>query len=193
MNIVERAATPSPIDGHHRSIALCASADAAILKGDLELARRLLIQADIDDPRNRYPEERIGWLDREIERFEALKSSANPDGRKFDFLYAPTLRGLSTEFSSLLPLHPDIFSVPKHELDQAIERQNEPGLLAKYQRQVINGHAQLRVGLVQHNYIAGQRAGPEVAERLAGVTTRSSSCTAFVIRCGSRSPISITN
>ena len=172
MNIVERATKPSPLDRRHRSQALCDSADAAIAKGDLELAQRLLIQADIDDPRNPYPEERLSWLDREIDRFEALKGSTRPDGRKFDFLYAPTLRGLSTELSSLLPLHPDVFSVPKHELDHAIATQGEAGLLVKYQQQVLNSHNNLRGGLVQHAFIAGQRAGPEVAERLASITTR---------------------
>ena len=172
MNIAERATKASPPDRRERSQALCAAADAAVVKGDLELAQRLLIQADIDDPRNPYPEERLSWLDREIDRFEALKAGAKPDGRKFDFLYAPTLRGLSTELSSLLPLHPDVFSVPKHELDQAIATQGEPGLLAKYQQQVLNGHENLRVGLVQHAYIAGQRAGADVAERLANITTR---------------------
>jgi hypothetical protein len=40
----------------------------------------------VDDPRNPYPEERLTWLDRELDRFEALKSSAELSGRKFDFL-----------------------------------------------------------------------------------------------------------
>lgn len=172
MNIAERTATLEPHDLRQRSGALCVAADAAVLKGDLELAQRLFIQADVDDPRNPYPEERLARIDREINRFEMLKASAQPDGRKFDFLYVPTLRGLSTELSSLLPLHPEVFSVPKHELDHAIEGQKEPSLLAKYQQQILNNHEGLRVGLVQHAFIAGQRAGPEVAERLASVTTR---------------------
>ena len=157
------------------------------------MAQRLLVQADVDDPRNPYPEERLTWLDRELDRFEALKSSAELSGRKFDFLYAPTLRGLSTELSSLLPLHPDVFSVPKHELDHAIDGQQEAGLLAKYQKQVLNNHEGLRTGLVQHAFIAGQFAGPEVAERLANITTRKFSCTAFATPCGLRSRISITS
>jgi hypothetical protein len=172
MNVVVKGAASSPFDRRRRSTALCASAEAAILKGDLAMAQRLLVQADVDDPRNPHPEERLTWLDRELDRFEALKSSVGPNGRKFDFLYAPTLRGLSTELSSLLPLHPDVFSVPKHELDHAIDGQQEPGLLAKYQEQVLNNHVGLRTGLVQHAFIAGQFAGPEVAERLANITTR---------------------
>jgi hypothetical protein len=172
MNFVVKSAASSPIDRRNRSSALCASADAAILKGDLTMAQRLFVQADVDDPRNPYPEERLTRLDCDLDRFEALKSSAAPSGRKFDFLYAPTLRGLSTELSSLLPLHPDVFSVPKHELDHAIDGQQETGLLAKYQEQVLNGNERLRTGLVQHAFIAGQFAGPEVAERLANITTR---------------------
>jgi hypothetical protein len=131
-NVAVKRIAPSPFDRRQRSSALRVSADAAILKGDLAMAQRLLIQADVDDPRNPYPEERLTWLDRELNRFEALKSSTQQSGRKFDFLYAPTLRGLSTELSSL-PLHPDVFSVPKHELDHAIDGQHDTGLLAKYQ------------------------------------------------------------
>ncbi len=159
-------------DPRARSKSLCARAEVAIVKGDLELAQRLLTQADVDDPRNPYPEEQLRRLDGEIARFEALKSGATPRGRKFDFLYAPTLRGLSTELSSLLPLHPDVFVVSKQELDRAIEKRNESGLLAKYQEQVLNGSEHLKTGLVQHNFIANQLAGQEVAERLASVTTR---------------------
>ena len=172
MSAAQKQMEQQPFDGRGRSQALCAVADAAIAKGDLELAQRLLIQADVDDPRNPDPEERLAWVDREIARFEALKSLATPEGRKFDFLYTPTLRGLSTELSTLLPLHPDVFSVPKHELDHAIEKRSELALLAKYQRQVLNGHEHLRAGLVQHAYIAGQFGEPEVAKRLADVTTR---------------------
>jgi hypothetical protein len=54
----------------------------------------------------------------------------------------------------------------------AIEARNESGLLAKYQRQVLNSRTHLQGGLVQHAFIAGQLADLEVAERLAGVTTR---------------------
>jgi hypothetical protein len=159
-------------DRRARSKDLCASADTAIEKGDFGLAKRLLFQADIDDPRNRYAQERITWLEHHIEHFEKLKFDAKPEGRKFDFIYTPTLRGLSTELSSLLPLHPGVISVPKHELDEAIQGQNERGLLAKYQQQVLNGREHLRAGLIQHAFIANQLAGPEVAERLASVTTR---------------------
>jgi hypothetical protein len=151
---------------------LCSLVDSATLKGDLELAQRLLIQADINDPRNPHPQERLEWIDREIARLEPLESTVRPLGRKFDFLYTPTLRGLSTELSSMLPLHPDVFAVPKHELDRAIECRNESGLLAKYQQWVLNKRERLAAGLVQHAFIAGQLAGPEVAERLASVTTR---------------------
>ncbi len=172
MNFAEPVTQPLSLDRRARSNALCATADAAIRKGDLKLAQQLLIQANVDDPRNPYPDERLKWLALEIDRFEALKSSAKPNGRRFDFLYAPTLRGLSTELSSLLPLHPDVFSVPKHELDRAIDGRNELGLLAKYQHQVLNQNKDLRAGLVQHAFIAGQLAEPEVAERLANVTTR---------------------
>ena len=93
-------------------------------------------------------------------------------GRKFDFLYAPTLRGLSTELSSLLPLHPQVFCVSKTELDATIEQDTQPALLAKYQRQLLNHSSHLKAGLIQHAYIAGQRGDPEVAEKLANVTTR---------------------
>jgi hypothetical protein len=172
MSAPQERTEPRPFDPRTRSQALCAAADAAIAKGDLELAQRLLIQADVDDPRNPFPEERLAWVDHEIARFETLKSTATSEGRKFDFLYTPTLRGLSTELSTLLPLHPEVFSVPKHELDHAIEKRSELALLAKYQRLVLNGHKRLRAGLVQHAYIAGQLGEPEVAKRLANVTTR---------------------
>jgi hypothetical protein len=42
MNITERRAIRSTLGVHDRSTLLCVSADAAILKGDLELARSLL-------------------------------------------------------------------------------------------------------------------------------------------------------
>jgi hypothetical protein len=172
MSIAAEGMKSPLLDRRERSRALCVAADTAVVKCDLNLAQRLLIQADVDDPRNPYPEERLTWVDREIDRFEALKSEVKQHGRKFDFLYAPTLRGLSTELSSLLPLHPDVFSVSKTELDRAIEQRNESGLLAKYQQQVLNRRQSLRSGLVQHAFIAGQLAGPEIAERLASVTTR---------------------
>jgi hypothetical protein len=169
---------PLLLDRRKRSRALCVAADAAIRKGDLELGQRLLIQADVDDPRNRYPEKRLRtlltpsvWF-KLIGRLRSKKQEPKPKGRKFDFLYAPTLRGLSTELSSLLPLHPNAFCVSKTELDGAIEHATEPALLRKYQRQLLNYRSRLKAGLVQHAYIAGQRAGPEVAERLASVTTR---------------------
>jgi hypothetical protein len=162
---------PLPLDRRKRSRALCVAANAAIRKGDLELGQRLLVQADVDDPRNRYPERRLLWL-RLMGRLKGKKHEPKAKGRKFDFLYAPTLRGLSTELSSLLPLHPDAFCVSKTELDDAIEHTTEPALLGKYQRQLLNYRNRLKAGLVQHAYIAGQRAGPEVAERLANVTTR---------------------
>src|SRR5579885_2915530 len=120
MNVAVASKASLPFDRRARSNMLCAAADAAIAKGDLELAHRLLVQADVDDPRNTNPEQRLAALDHEIARFEALKLTAKPEGRKFDFLYAPTLRGLSTELSTVLPLHPDIFSVSKTELDDAI-------------------------------------------------------------------------
>jgi hypothetical protein len=163
---------PKLFDRRARSKHLCASADTAIKKGDFGLAQRLLFQADVDDPRNPSPQERITWLEHHLKHFENMKFDARPNGREFDFIYAPTLRGLSTELSSLLPLHPGVISVPKHELDEAIQGQNERGLLAKYQQQVLNGWQHLRAGLVQHAFIANQLAGPEVAGRLASITTR---------------------
>jgi hypothetical protein len=172
MNIVERATKLLPPDNRRRSEALCAAANAAISKGDLELGQRLLIQADIDDPRNSYPEGRLQQVESEIRRLQAQTHRPRIFGRRFDFLYAPTLRGLSTELSSLLPLHPDAFCVSKTELDGAIEQAAEPALLGKYQRQVLKHRNPVKAGLVQHAYIAGQRAGPEIAERLARVTTR---------------------
>jgi hypothetical protein len=62
-------------DRRARSKDLCASADTAIEKGDFGLAKRLLFQADIDDPRNRYAQERITWLEHHIEHFEKGASS----------------------------------------------------------------------------------------------------------------------
>jgi hypothetical protein len=185
MNVAVAGKAPLSFDRRARSNTLCAAADGAIGKGDLELAHRLLVQADVDDPRNPDTEQRLAALDREIARFDVFKATAKPEGRKFDFLYAPTLRGLSTELSTVLPLHPDMFSVSKTELDDAIIKTAEPGLLAKYQRQVLNGHANLKTGLVQHSFIAGQLAGPEVAERLAGITTR------HLFIHGVRDPVSI--
>jgi hypothetical protein len=93
-----------------------------------------------------------------------------PKGPKFDFLYAPTLRGLSTELSSLLPLHPNILAVSKGELDRALEERGEAALLAKYQRRSVTGRDRLKADLMQHAFIASQLAGPEIAERLASLT-----------------------
>lgn len=107
-----------------------------------------------------------------MQRLRSIGRPFDANGRKFDFLYAPTLRGLSTELSSLLPLHPAIFCVSKTELDGAIEKAAEPALLGKYQEQLLNKRPGLKAGLVQHAYIAGQRADPEVAARLAEITTR---------------------
>jgi hypothetical protein len=166
------ALDPLLVETRIRSGELCAAADVAIRKGDVDLAWRLLIQADIDDPRSRSAQERLTWLAHQAAARACAASAPASAGRKFDFLYAPTLRGLSTELSSLLPLHPDIVTVPKHELDNAIEGRAEPALLAKYQRQSLDRGARLKAGLVQHAFIAGQLAGPDVAERLAAVTTR---------------------
>jgi hypothetical protein len=162
---------PTP-DRRERSRSLCVAAEAAILKGDLDLAQRLLIQADVDHPRCSDPCERLQHLECQIDRCEAASSDPQPKGPKFDFLYTPTLRGLSTELSSLLPLHPNIFAVSKVELDRALETGSETALLAKYQRRSLIGRERLRAGLVQHAFIASQLAGPEVAERLASLTTR---------------------
>ena len=172
MNVVDCTATRSRVDRRNRSIMLCNAADAAFRKSDLELAQRLLIQADVDDPRNPYPERRLEQIELQLKRLTATELRPKLFGRKFDFLYAPTLRGLSTELSSLLPLHPKVFCVSKTELDAAIEQDAEPALLAKYQRQLMNYRNRLRAGLVQHAYIAGQRGDPKIAEKLAKVTTR---------------------
>jgi hypothetical protein len=166
---------------HHRKRkceTLCSAGDAALLKGDIELAERLFVQADICDPRNTYPEARL--------RVSAVPGVLEPQGRRFDFLYTPTLRGLSTELSSLLPLHPAVFSVAKTELDGAIEHHGESTLLAKYQRQILNEKPDLKAGLVQHSFIADQLAGPEIAKRLAKITTRK------LFIHGVRDPISLT-
>src|SRR5215467_996619 len=162
---------PTP-DRRERSRSLCVAAEAAILKGDLDLAQRLLIQADVDHPRCSDPCERLQHLECQIDRCEAVSSDPQPKGPKFDFLYTPTLRGLSTELSSLLPLHPNIFAVSKAELDRVLEAGSETALLAKYQQRSLLGQDRLKAGLVQHAFIAGQLAGPEVAKRLAGLTTR---------------------
>ena len=172
MNVVERPAARSCIERRDRSKSLCDAADAAVRKGDLELAQRLLIQADVDDPRNPYPERRLEQVELKIKGLAALKLGPKRFGRKFDFLYAPTLRGLSTELSSLLPLHPKVFCVSKTELDATMEQDAEPALLGKYQRQLLSYRNRVKAGLVQHAYIAGQRGAPKIAEKLASVTTR---------------------
>jgi len=156
-------------DRKRRSETLCSWGDNALLKGDIELAERLFIQADVYDPRNGYAEDRLRCVDEE--RKEPGASLALKR-RHFDFLYAPTLRGLSTELSSLLPLHPDVFSVSKTELDLALEHHSESLLLAKYQGRILNRRPDLKAGLVQHAFIADQLAGPEIAERLSKVTSR---------------------
>jgi hypothetical protein len=175
MNTARRIATRPRVDRRHRSMMLCDEADAAVSKGDLELAQRLLIQANVDNPRNSYPEARLKQVERKINIFRILtnfRRKPKRSGRRFDFLYAPTLRGLSTELSSLLPLHPKVFCVSKGELDAAIADNAEPALLAKYQRQLKSSWDRISAGLVQHAYIAGQRGDPKVAEKLATVTTR---------------------
>jgi hypothetical protein len=95
MNVVERTATRSRVDRRDRSKMLCDAADAAIRNDDLELAQRLLIQADVDDLCNLYPERRLERLDLKIERLAATKLRPKLFGRnfKFVFLYASTLRG----------------------------------------------------------------------------------------------------
>ena len=96
-----------------------------------------------------------------------VKSAQN---KKFDFLFVNSLRGASTAFQTYLPMHPEVFAVPKSELDIAIENTTETGLLRRYQAQVMEDRPDLKVGLVQHGFMAGLYAGPEVAERLADVT-----------------------
>ena len=156
-------------DRKRRSETLCSWGDKALLKGDIELAERLFIQADVYDPRNGYAEDRLRRVDEKRQEPEGALALKN---RHFDFLYAPTLRGLSTELSSLLPLHPGVFSVSKTELDLALEHGSESLLLAKYQRQILNKRPDLKAGLVQHAFIADQLAGPEIAERLSKITSR---------------------
>jgi hypothetical protein len=168
-------AGPAP-NRRERSKNLCVAAEAAVLKGDLDLAQRLLIQADVDDPRCPDPYERLKQLESQIDGFEATSSDPQPKEPKFDFLYAPTLRGLSTELSSLLPLHPNIFAVSKADLDRALETRNETTLLTKYRRRSLIGRDGLRAGLVQHAFIAGQLAGPEVAERFSGFDDTQAFC-----------------
>lgn len=144
----------------------------ASLKGDIACAERMLWQANVYDPTSTYPEERLRELADRAKPFPSAVLTSGNNRRKFDFLYAPTLRGLSTEFSSLVPLHPQVFSVPKTELDQAIESDGECALLEKYQRDVLDDRPYIKGGLIQHAYIANQYAGPEVAARLAAITTR---------------------
>lgn len=144
----------------------------ALLKGDIECAERMLWQANVCDPTSAYPEERLRELADQAKRSARAAPAAGNGRRKFDFLYTPTLRGLSTEFSSLVPLHPQVFSVSKTELDQALESEGEWALLEKYQRAVLDDRPHIKGGLIQHAYIANQYAGPEIAARLAAITTR---------------------
>jgi hypothetical protein len=162
----------SLVDRRERSRSPCVAAEAAILKGDLDLTRRLLIQADADDPTCTDPGERLQWLERQKDRFDEVSSNPQPKGPKLDFLDAPTLRGLSSELSSRLPLHANILAVSKGELDRALEERSETALLAKYRHRGLVGRHPLRAGLVQHALIAAQLAGPQVVARLATLTTR---------------------
>jgi hypothetical protein len=146
--------------------------EQALAKGDFDSAERMFTRADMCDPDASEASDRLSFAQEARRRASALFDRSAPGGRKFDFLYAPTLRGLSTEFSSLVPLRPTVFSVPKATLDLAIADRTEASLLQTCQRQVLNDRPEITGGLVQHAYIAGQLAGPDVAERLAAVTTR---------------------
>jgi hypothetical protein len=161
-----------PFQRQRHARQLCMMASMGMLKGDIEFAERMLWQADVCNPASTYPEERLREIAKHAERLRIVTPAMGSDRRKFDFLYTPTLRGLSTEFSSLVPLHPQIFSVPKTELDRAIENGGECTLLDKYQRAVLDDRPYIKGGLIQHAYIANQYAGPEVAARLAAITTR---------------------
>ena len=150
----------------------CMFSGMALLKGDVECAERMLWQANVYDPTSAYIEVRLNEVVEQAERLHNTTLASGEGRRKFDFLYTPTLRGLSTEFSSLAPLHPQVFSVPKTELDRAIESKGECALLGKYQRAILDDRPHIKGGLIQHAYIANQYAGPEVAARLAAITTR---------------------
>jgi hypothetical protein len=162
--------TTEPLERRRHARELCMQGSTALLKGDTGLATMLFWQANVYDPRSEEPEARL----REAAAVAGQLTDREPDaaGRKFDFLYAPTLRGLSSELSSLVPLHPQLVAVPKSELDVAIERGAEEALLAKYRRAVLERRPDIKCGLIQHAFIANQLSGPEVATRLAAVTTR---------------------
>ncbi|MBI5617189.1 MAG: hypothetical protein HY943_12945 [Gammaproteobacteria bacterium] len=148
-------------------------ASAAALKGDDAFAERLALQANIYAPAHSSPEERLRALAAaRVRQRRAETGTVRRTPRKFDFLYAPTLRGLSTEFSSLAPLHPDVFSVPKHELDHALETATEGALLEKYRRSVLDARPHVTGGLVQHAYIAEQYGDASIAARLAAICNR---------------------
>jgi hypothetical protein len=157
---------------HERAQQAFRLGEEAQAKGDIEGAMRLFMQADMCDPHDRDAAERVDCLRRTMQANRRARDDKTPGDRKFDFLYAPTLRGCSTELSSVLSLHPAAFAVPKTELDLALAGYREAALLGKYQRQLLDRHHDIFAGLVQHAFIANQLAGEDVARRLAAVTTR---------------------
>ena len=69
------------------------AAQAVVLKGDLDPAQRLLIQADVDDPWCTDPRERFQWVERQKGRFEVSAPTLSPKGRSSIYSLRPHCAG----------------------------------------------------------------------------------------------------
>ena len=139
-----------------------------LTKGNFLLAKKLYFQAEIYDLcRHDFSEVCQSALERHK---STLAQKTDADIRKkFDFLVVPTSRGASTAFIERANLHPHLSVLTKQEIDHAISTHNEKDLLDKYQGLLQCRHPHLKVGIIQHGYIAGLLGEPDIAKRLSQV------------------------
>jgi hypothetical protein len=88
--------------------------------------------------------------------------------KPYDFYFiSPAITGyLATE--SFLTLHPDAWVIRSYHLDEAIQANDELGLLARHQ-DLMRRYRRVKFGFIQHNFIAGVTGPVSLAERMSAV------------------------
>jgi len=153
-----------------RATRLNAYCDRLLEKRDYEMAAKLFVQIDILKSGSRRAFRAQKAATKTLFKYRSYQANApEPDAGTFDFLFVTSGRSASTAIQTLLSLHPDVFVLPRHELDHALEDSGERSLLARYQRQIMAARPNIKVGLMQHAYVSGLYGGPEYAERMSRI------------------------
>ena len=154
-------------------------AESAMLrasKADFFLARKLILQADIESGCESWVSsayENLRSAESELDAFADVDGGEDRhDPEPFDFLIVHSGHAGTTAVQNFLALHPHLIMAQKSEMDIAIENGSEAELGRKYAARKSAAIGDVRAGMVQHAYVAGIKAGPEVAERLSGIVRR---------------------